>query len=344
MKFDFIIGNPPYQEEQEGDNKTFAPPIYHHFIDAAYELANAVELIHPARFLFNAGRTPEAWNEKMLDDTHLKILYYEEDASKIFPNTMIKGGIAISYHDKGKDFGAIKIFTKYDALNSILHKVNGSHSFASIEKIAVTRTAYRLTAKLHADHPEAIHQLSRGHAYDMSTNIFERLPQIFFDEKPDDGQPYIQILGRRGNQRIYRYILTDYVNAPVNLYKYKIFIPEASGSGSYGEIISSPVVSAPSVGATETFMGLGYFDREIEVLALLKYIKTKFVRALLSVLKTTQHITPIKWKYVPLQDFTSSSDIDWSKSVAEIDRQLYAKYGLSDDEINFIESHVKEMA
>ena len=78
--------------------------------------------------------------------------------------------------------------------------------------------------------------------------------------------------------------------------------------------------------------------------AALKYIKTKFARALLGVLKTTQDITPDKWKYVPLQDFTAYSDIDWSKSVAEIDQQLYRKYDLTADEIEFIETHVKEMA
>ena len=75
MKFDFIIGNPPYQEEQEGDNKTFAPPVYHHFIESAYTLAETVELIHPARCLFNAGSTPKAWNEKMLNDPHLYSSY-----------------------------------------------------------------------------------------------------------------------------------------------------------------------------------------------------------------------------------------------------------------------------
>lgn len=74
------------------------------------------------------------------------------------------------------------------------------------------------------------------------------------------------------------------------------------------------------------------------------YIKSKFCRALLGVLKITQHNSAEKWKYVPLQDFTAHSDIDWSKSVAEIDRQLYRKYDLTADEIEFIETHVKEMA
>ena len=73
------------------------------------------------------------------------------------------------------------------------------------------------------------------------------------------------------------------------------------------------------------------------------YIKTKFARTMLGVLKITQDCPGPKWKYVPLQDFTSSSDIDWSKSISEIDQQLYKKYGLSEEEINFIETNVKEM-
>ena len=72
-------------------------------------------------------------------------------------------------------------------------------------------------------------------------------------------------------------------------------------------------------------------------------MKSKFARALLGILKTTQDNPPEKWKFIPLQDFTTNSDIDWSKSIPEIDQQLYAKYGLNQEEIDFIESHVKEM-
>ena len=74
MKFDFVIGNPPYQDNTKGDNDSFAPPIYDKFMDAAYSIADKVELIHPARFLFNAGSTPKKWNKKMLEDEHFKIL------------------------------------------------------------------------------------------------------------------------------------------------------------------------------------------------------------------------------------------------------------------------------
>lgn len=343
MKFDFIIGNPPYQDETLGDNKGFAPPIYNKFLENAYEIADAVEMIHPARFLFNAGSTPKEWNRRMLSDEHLKVLYYEQDSSKVFANTDIKGGVAITYHDKNKDFGAIEIFTAYAELNDILKKVLHSTDFEKFSEIVVTRTAYRLTDIMHEDHPEAIKQLSDGHAHDMSTNIFERLPQIFYDEKPQDIFSYIQILGRENGQRVYKYVREDYVNKVCNLDKYKIFLPKANGIGLLGEVLSAPLIAGPKIGATETFLSIGSFDTQKEVECALKYIKTKFARVLLGTLKTTQDITPDKWKNVPLQDFTVSSDIDWSKSVHEIDAQLYEKYGLDEQEIDFIESHVKEM-
>ena len=104
-----------------------------------------------------------------------------------------------------------------------------------------------------------------------------------------------------------------------------------------------PEVLPPASGFTHTFLGFGGFETRSEADAVLKYIKTKFARALLGVLKVTQDLNADKWKYVPLQNFTENSDIDWSKSIAEIDQQLYKKYSLTPDEIKFIETHVKEM-
>lgn len=343
MKFDFCIGNPPYQDESIGDNKEFAPPVYDKFIDAATNIADRVELIHPARFLFDAGSTPKQWNRKMLHDRHFKILNYESDCKKVFANTDIKGGIVISYSDCKKDFGAIEIFAPEKQLNTILHKIKNCYDFKSFSEIVITRTAYRMTEKMHKDHPEAISQLSTGHPYDMSSNIFERLPQIFFDKKPDDGNEYMQILGRENHIRKYKYIRIDYVRPTKNTNKFKVVLPKASGNGSLGETLSAPFVDIPGHGTTETFITIGMFNNEKEATNCLKYICCKFTRVLLAILKRTQEITPEKWKFVPLQDFTPSSDIDWSKSIHEIDLQLYKKYDLSDEEINFIETHVKEM-
>lgn len=136
----------------------------------------------------------------------------------------------------------------------------------------------------------------------------------------------------------------DYINTVSNLDKYKIFLPKANGIGVLGEVLSAPILCEPMIGATETFLSIGAFEQKNEAEAALKYIKTKFARALLGVLKTTQDITPEKWKCVPLQDFTSSSGINWSVPIPDIDKQLYKKYNLSDEEINFIETKVKEMA
>ena len=88
--FDFCVGNPPYQDESQRSNG-YAAPVYNAFMDAAIDVSDKVELIHPARFLFNAGSTPKDWNKKMLQDEHYKVLHYEKDSSVIFPGVDIKG-------------------------------------------------------------------------------------------------------------------------------------------------------------------------------------------------------------------------------------------------------------
>ena len=358
--FDFCVGNPPYQQEQisensDGSQKNYAPPVYDKFMEAAFKVSDKVELIHPARFLFNAGSTPKAWNEKMLNDEHFKVLHYEEDGHKVFPtlSTPLRGGVAITYYDSDKNFGAIQAFNKYPEVNDILHKVIYDKTFASLTEIVYSRTAYRLTEEMHKDHPEARYRkgengknlglLSKGHDYDMSSNIMTLIPAIFYDNKPNDGKDYIQILGRINNRRIYKYIRRDYVKDVDNLDFYKVYVAQANGSGEFGETMSEPVVEGPGVGATETFLSIGKFKSVKEARAVEKYIKTRFARTLLSVLKVTQNGNKPVWKMIPLQDFSDNSDIDWSKSVHEIDLQLYRKYGLSVEEINFIEENVKEM-
>ena len=361
MKFDFIIGNPPYQEEQasagaESSLKNYAPPIYDKFMNATFDIADRVELIHPARFLFNAGSTPKSWNEKMLNDEHFKVLYYEEDGHKVFPTltSPLRGGVAVTYRDSTKMFGAVQAFTKYSEVNDILQKVIHDASFKTLMDIVYSRTAYRLSEKMHIDHPEARYRedengkniglLSKGHDYDMSSNIMSLVPDIFYDSKPEDGYDYIRILGRVNNQRIYKYIRRDYVKDVENLDYYKVYVAQANGSGEFGETISEPVVEGPGVGSTETFLSIGKFNTIQEAHAVEKYIKTKFARALLSVLKVTQNGNKPVWKMIPLQEFGTNSDIDWLVSIKAIDQQLYKKYGLSEKEISFIETHVKEMS
>ena len=104
------------------------------------------------------------------------------------------------------------------------------------------------------------------------------------------------------------------------------------------------IIAEPEEAFTQTYISIGMFDKRGDAINLRKYLMTKFCRSLLFVLKVTQDNLPAVWRYVPKQDFTSSSDIDWSQSIADIDLQLYRKYGLDEKEIEFIETHVKEMA
>lgn len=343
MKFDFIIGNPPYQDEvEDSDNKTFMPSIYNLFMDEAFLIADKVELIHPARFLFNAGQTPKAWNEKMLDDPHFKILLYEPDGSKIFPNTDIKGGIAISYRDKASFFGAIKVFTSFPELNSIMHKAAPKDEDNSITAVAYNQNKFNLDA-LYDDFPEYRNIIgSEGRDKRFRNNIFEKI-DLFTTSKQNDDD--ISVLGLIKNKRVWRYFPAKYIDTThENLYKYKVLVPSANGSGAIGEVLSTPLIGEPLIGYTQSFIGVGAFETRVEANNAMLYIRSKFARTMLGILKITQHNPPEKWKYVPLQDFTPASDIDWSKSIPEIDKQLYAKYGLDAAEIEFIETHVKEMS
>ncbi len=330
MKFDVVIGNPPYQEETKD---TSDKPIYNYFMSEAYKFADKVCFITPARFLFNAGKTPKKWNAKMLNDEHLKVAYYEQDSSNVFPNTDIKGGVAITYRDVQKSFGKIGTFTHFEELNSILRKVI-NNSFESIEPIVGVQLDYKFKKEF------KISQVG------LKTNVFNKQKHLFTDSRVTDTQ--IAILGLNGRSRVYKYIESKYFILPQNHQKWKVYLPTSNGSGAIGEVLSTPLVGEPLVGEplvghTETFIGIGEFDNREEAENLLKYIKTKFARTMLGTLKITQHNLASTWTNVPLQNFTNNSDIDWSQSIAEIDQQLYKKYGLSEKEIAFIEEKVRDM-
>lgn len=351
MKFDFCIGNPPYQEEMEGTSDS---PVYNSFMEASYGIGEKVELITPARFLFNAGKTPKIWNQKMLSDKHFTVLSYEPDGTKVFPGTDIKGGVAVHYHDMKKDFGAIEVFTAFEELNDILKKVKPMIKKAILD-IVYSPESYKFTDVLYREHPEIrdmttifkgkeVPLISKGHDYDLTSNIFDKLAGIvFFKEKPVDGHEYIQIFGRQDNARAIYYIDKRYVGQHDNLNAYKLLFPKSNGSGKFGEPMSVPAIGYPQMGHTQTFLSMGAFKTEAEVKALMKYVQCKFARTMLGVLKVTQDNKKGVWRYVPMQDFTPSSDINWSAPIKAIDQQLYRKYGLSKEEIDFIETHVKEM-
>ena len=339
VRFDFAIGNPPYQESSENDSPCDRP-VYNMFMDAAYQIADKTELITPARFLFNAGATPKGWNEKMLHDGHFKVLDYKPDSSEVFPNADIRGGVAITYYDNTTEGEAIGLYIPNPLLKSIAGKVMNADGFKPFSDIVSSTHEYVFSDAMREEHPEAIESLSNT---TLETNAFKNLPSVFSDEEPDDGHEYIRILGVEGNKRAFKWIRRDYVKPSDNLDKWKVMVPKSNGSGAIGEKLSTPLIGAPLIGQTRSFLSIGSFETENEAEACLKYVKSRFLRCMLGVLKVTQNNPRDTWACIPMQDFTSHSDIDWNASIANIDAKLYEKYNLSDGEIEFIIKNIKEM-
>ncbi|MBD3880106.1 MAG: Eco57I restriction-modification methylase domain-containing protein, partial [Quinella sp. 1Q5] len=344
MFFDAVVGNPPYQNATAN---TSDEPVYNYFIETAFKLSDKVSLVHPARCLFNAGKTPKDFNKRLLTNEHLKIIRYERDSRKFFPTSDIKGGVAITLYDKNQTLEPIKLFIPFDELIAIHQKaVVDNPNFSPFSEIIYPPEIYHFTRQFHEDNPNAANVLSDGHADDLTTNIFEKLPQIFLNVKPDDGREYIQILGLLKMRRVFKWIRRDWLNSPAPLTKFKVLVPKSNGSGALGEVVStplvgSPLVGSPLVGSTQTFISVGAFDTRAEADSCIAYIRSKFCRVMLGILKVTQHNPPATWAKVPLQDFNpATSDIDWG---GDVDGQLYRKYKLTAAEIAFIEDKVRAM-
>ncbi len=360
MKFDAVVGNPPYQESIDGYNRQ--EPIYQYFYDSAEGISEKYCLISPARFLFNAGLTKKIWNLKMLNNPHISVIYYNPNSEELFQNTDIKGGVAAILFDRNKNFGGIKKFIPDDNLKKIAShfEANPDTNLPSIMfggrsdlkfndefiKDYPNSIADRLS-QIQEKHPE-VSKLGPSEEYELKSSAFEVLKYVFESEIPNDPNKYYKILGLYNGKRIWKWIDQRYMNPRYansnNIDKYKVFVPKANGSGSFGETLSTPVIAGPLESATPTFISIGSFDNEIEAINTLKYLKTKLLRCLLSILKITQDNPPLKWSFIPIQDFSNKSDIDWTKSISDIDQQLFKKYQLSKEEIAFIEENVQPMS
>lgn len=327
MKFDAVVGNPPYQESTDTN---FAKPVYHHFIDSAESLTTKYAcMVHPARFLFNAGATPKEWNNKMLNDPNLSVIMYEPESQKLFSGVDIKGGICVTLwakNNKGKGLGGL--YVAQQELRSVLEKI-GEGGFNTIVS---PRGETRLTISLDSNYPRD---------FRIAPNYFSRFPDIFKINKSSVDSIKVIGLGE-GNKRTERFIDPELIN-DLKLNKWKVLMPKAIGSGSFGEAMSELLIGEPKTCCTYTFLQVGAFTSKEEAVNCIQYLKTKLTRALLGTLKITHNNSSDVWRNVPLQDFTQNSDIDWSKSISEIDQQLYKKYQLSEEEIAFIEENVQPM-
>ena len=366
MKFNAIVGNPPYQKETKN---TSDEQIYNHFMDLSYVLSDETVLITPAKFLYNAGKTPEEWNKKMLNDKHLKIIYHEIDSNKVFPETSINGGIVITYHNNKKEFEPITFFGASNEIVSIKDKVVKNKSFESIKDMVYLQNKFNLE-QLNKDFPSIHNKIgSKGKEKRILSSAFEKLKEVFSEDE-DIGK--VKILGNYKNEkRIYRFIDKKYLDNYGNLEKYKIIMSATDGASG---IIGSPIparivgkqqIAIPGEGYTQTFISIGNFDNKEECSNLSKYLMSKFARFMIGTMKATNGLKQNIWINLPKQDFKNHDDnkikkdknlIDWSKSITkldekankkyncktinQIDAQLYSKYRLSEEEVQYIEKMI----
>lgn len=343
MKFDIIIGNPPYQLS-DGGAQASARPIYNLFVEQAKKLnPKYLCMIIPSRWM-TGGKGLDDFRENMINDRKFRELHDFINPKICFPNNDIKGGVCYFLWDRDYDGmcnifayapneirksvrylkeNGINIFIRDETLIDILKKVK-TYNENTFDTIVSARKPYGLEAET------------------MVSASKYGLPE-FSDKKIAGGYEIFGLDEKM--KRVWKYLPLDYPlpkKSPC-LFKFKVFIAEAYGCGAIGEVPSTPVLSTPKQLCTETFLEIGPFDTHLEAENVIKYIKTKFFRVLVGIQKQTQHTTQKVYRFIPILDFKSNNSVDWNQSISEIDKQLFLKYQFSNEEIEFIENNVQEM-
>lgn len=354
MKFDVVVGNPPYQLNDEGKRddgvaNASASPLYHYFFDLAQNVAtDKVNLIFPARWLNGAGKGLSSFSKKMLSDTHIKSLTLFKNSSKVFPNTEIKGGILYLTYDKCYEGKAnITVIDNDDTVNTFSSYLNSEDTGVFIPYGELLTIYKKIALQVDLNKINMQNLVSVRKPFGLTTDFFKNplkynLPPVYSTKKSDDD---LEIIGLEKLKRVSRFVPKKYPIPTGHNFinSWKVFVPYAYGSGTFGEIGPILLIGTPNQISTETFLAIGPFNTEFEARSMIKYFKTKFFRAMIGILKTTQHSTTT-YRFIPIQDFSEKNkDIDWTRTIQEIDQQLYNKYGLDEKEIIFIKNKVKDM-
>ena len=340
MKFDFVIGNPPYQEEisEDKSNSSLAKQLFPLFVyEAVKSSKNCVSLITPARWF--AGDAQDKSFKKLRDffreNNHIsRIVFYPND-KEVFKNVEVKGGVC--YFLYKCDYSGDMLFTTIE--NGKINKISRPLFEDGLEVVITDQIKISVLMKIKNLTSDYLTKITKGRNAFGIIGKEDVVLDISSEEKFDNCCE-LRIKGDK-----IRYISKNVVQKNVDVFKsYKVFISKSAGAPNKDlKVIGKSYIGRPYTACTDSLIPVGCFDNEFEALSLQKYMSTKFLRYMVSILKMSQNVTQIVYGFVPLQDFTAKSDIDWTKSVADIDRQLYQKYGLTQQEIDFIETKVKEM-
>ncbi len=342
MKFDVIVGNPPYQQtiSNNSKNKSLSRQIFPDFIKMSIGLnPRYLSLVTPSRW-FTGDAQDKSFlrlREFFKENNHLQSIVNIPISSKVFPDVEISGGV--NYFLYNPEYRGDVEFTEfYDEQNFITKKRPLFEE--GLDIILSSSFSHNIISKVKSNDFKSITNITKGrNAFGI---LGKDTKKISTNKKKDK---YYKL---RCKYEEIRYVEKKYITKNTNLAdKWKIFI--SKGNGGAGlltdkkevSILGKPYLAGPKSVCTDSLIPIGQFNTQLEALALASYIKTKFFRYMVGILKTSQNVLQNVYQFVPLQDFTSKSDIDWKQSIGEIDKQLYKKYKLTKDEIKFIEKMIK---
>ena len=341
MKFDVVVGNPPYQIS-DGGAQASAKPIYQYFVKLSNELTNHYSsLIIPSRW-YVGGKGLDEFREDMLNDSHIKELHDCLTPEDIFPNTNIRGGVCYFLRDFNYNNinELVKVVTHES--NSIILETDRSMKINNSEVFIRDGRAKDILTKICRDNFISIAQyISPLRPFGLR-GYFAKSDKFKESQKGLKEPISCYAKGKKIGYVEKKEVLShlDWID------NWKVFMPRANNIGTeLNDDNLNSFIGKPNEICTESYLVIGAelsLD-EISSVNLAKYMKTKFLRYLHSLLKSSQDATSKTFEFVPIQDFSKNSDIDWSKSIHEIDQQLYKKYDLNDDEITYIESKIKDM-
>ena len=329
MKFDVIIGNPPYQMSDGGGEGSSATPIYDKFVKNAIKLnPRYLTMIIPARW-YSGGKGLDNFRDDMLNDKHLRIIHDFPETSDCFPGINIRGGVCYFLWNRDQQGNCMVYNHKGNVISSCIER-------PLLEGDSTTFIRYN----------EAISILNKVRSFNeetMDKRVQSRLPFGI----PSNFENYELIPSNSANITLFRsdrskssqkqvFIESRYVTKNIAWKdKEKVLVSKASPGGDEypHSIISTPLYAGINTVCTETYLIVDFVKNNIEGQNLISYMVTRFFRFMMSLIKNTQNISKGVFAFVPVQDYSKS----WT------DEELYAKYGLTDDEIAFIESMIRPM-